>query len=154
MKILKFAAIAGVLAVAMLTGCEKSYSPKKLFSEYDYPERTIAEDVVVTTEFSEYDRSVEKIKLTVINNGDEALWSGEQFYLKKLEDGEWRNVAVGGRFPAIGYTYDPSTSLTYTATLKDHVKLPLPKGEYRVGFLFERSSEDCDYVSYGEFTVK
>lgn len=146
-------AFAYFVAIATLTGCN-NYKSKKFFSDASFSEQKIAENVTITAEFQEYDKNVEEIKLTVANNGDDIFASGEQYRLQKMENDEWRDVAVQGRFTAIAYIYEPSTVCSYIAVLKDHVELPLLPGEYRIGVGFDPYPDDNDLISYAEFTIK
>lgn len=136
-----------------LTGCDDSKS-KNFFTDAKFPNQKIAESVTVTAEFSEYDKDVEKINFTVINNSDKEFATGEDFRMQKMEDGEWRNIAVTGQFTLLAQAFEPGKTSTYTAKLKDHVKLPLPAGQYRIGIGYTPSPQERDTIAYGEFTVK
>ncbi len=148
---------SGILAAAIMavfmTGCNDGV-PEGFFTDHEFPEQRIAQNAVVIPEFEEYDRNAEEIRFTVINNGDEFLGAGEEFRMQKMEDGEWRNVLVYGSFNLIGHLFDPGTTSTYHAVLKDHVKYPLPEGRYRIGIGYNRNPTERDAIMYGEFTVK
>lgn len=145
--------VISIFAAIMMSGC-KDQVPKNFFTDVEFPEQKIAENVIVIAEFSEYDRNVEKIKFTVANNGDEIFGTGENFRMQKMEDGKWRDVSVTGEFNLLGYIYEPGKTSSYYATLKDHVKYPLPEGQYRIGVGFTESPTERDTIAYGEFVVK
>ena len=148
-----FAVFAAVVMTVVMTGCNDGV-PKGFFTDAEFPEQRIAQNVVVTAELDEYDRYAEEIRFTVINNGDELLGAGTDFRMQKMEDGKWRNVLVFGSFHALAYGFDPGTTSTYSAVLKDHVKYPLPEGRYRIGIGYSRNPTERDAIMYGEFTVK
>lgn len=154
MKIIRLAASAcALLATMMLAGCDDSRS-KKFFSDLDYPEQVISEDVTAKTEFPEYDRDVKKIKVIAANNGDMEFVFGEQYTLQKMEDGEWKYIAVQGRFTAIERVFPASKTSDYTVNLEGHVKLPLLPGSYRIGLGFDPYPNEYSRIVYADFTVK
>lgn len=154
MKQIKFFALICVfITAAMFSGCSKNKS-KPLFTDIILPEQNIAEDVTATAEFPEYDGDVEEIKIFVANNGERNFGTGEMFRMQKMENGEWRDLAVRGTFKAIAQIFEPGINSTYTAKLKDHVKLPLPSGEYRIGVGFEIYPTEDDLIAFAEFTIK
>lgn len=142
-----------LLAAVMLSGCNKD-RPKKFYSDADFPEQVISEDVTAKTEFSEYDRQVKEIKVIVANNGDTDFYFGEHYSLQKLEDGEWKYIVVGGNFNFTLCGFPASETSDYTVNLDGHVKLPLPSGSYRIGLGFEPYPEEYDRIVYAEFSVK
>lgn len=156
MKPMKRAISAFVFLVVLLTGChlDPNYIPPDFFVDYDVPEWETVDSVIVTSQFSEYDRNVEKITLTVINNTGDDIYTDDHFSFQKKQDGEWREVAGRGMFNLQVIIYPTSSSHTHTVTLKDRIKLPLPAGEYRAGIIFSIGTEEKNYVSYAEFTVK
>lgn len=90
----KLAALScALLAAVMLTGCDDS-RPKEFYSDADYPEQVVAEDVTATTEFPEYDKHVKSINVTIVNDGYTDFDFGERYTLQKLEDGEWRDISA------------------------------------------------------------
>lgn len=145
--------VCAFLITNLMTGCDDG-KPKNFFTDAEFPEQKIAENVTVTAEFSEYDKDVEKISFMVTNNGDKEFVTGEDFRMQKMEDGEWHNVAVTGKFNLLARAFEPGKTSTYTAELKDHVKLPLPAGQYRIGIGYEKYPQERDVIAYGEFTVK
>ncbi len=148
-----FMIFAAVIMTVIMTGCNNGV-PKGFFTDADFPEQRIAQNVVVTAEFAEYDRYAEEIRFTVINNGDELLGAGTHFRMQKMEDGEWRNVSVTGIFYLLAQSFEPGTTSSYCAVLKDHVKYPLPEGRYRIGIGYERHPTERDAIMYGEFTIR
>lgn len=148
-----FVLICVFITVAMFSGCSKK-KPEALFTDIILPEQNIAEDVIATAEFSEYDGDVEKIKIYVANNSERNFATGEIFRMQKKENGEWRDLVVRGAFTAVAQIFEPGTNSTYTAKLKDHVKLPLPSGDYRIGVGFEIYPTEDDLIAFAEFTIK
>ncbi|MDE7362325.1 MAG: hypothetical protein K2N38_10375 [Oscillospiraceae bacterium] len=122
-------------------------------SEPNEPE--VAEDVVMTTEFPEYDGNVDKIVLSVTNNSDEDFGFSDYYVLQKLDEGEWKYIKVFGQFTLLAGSHPPSLSAPLTIKLKDHIKQPLLPGQYRIGV----GSINLDLsfngaLAYAEFTVK
>ncbi len=154
MRTIKLAAsVCALLAAVMLTGCDNSHS-KKFYSDADIPEQVIADNVTVTTEFPEYDGDVERINVTIVNDGDTEFCFGEQYSLQKLEDGEWRYIVVSGAFILLESSCNASETNDHTFDLKDHVKLPLPSGSYRIGVGFSPHPSEFSRIAYAEFSVK
>ncbi len=151
---LKFALICLLCVLSLFfAGCDDEKT-KNFFTDAEFPEQKIAENMTVTAEFSEYDKNVEKIRFTVTNNDNEEFATGEEFRIQKMDDGEWRNIAVTGKFNLLAQIFEPGKTSTYTAKLKDHVKFPLPSGQYRIGIGYERYPQERDVIAYGEFTIK
>lgn len=145
--------IFSLMAALVLTGCAHK---RQLYTDY-IPDQKVLEDMILTTEFSEYDGNTEKIKLLVTNNSDVDFYTGEQFLMQKKENGEWRGIGVGGRFFAIGIMLPSKMSnLYYTAVLKDHVLQPLPAGTYRIGLVddYNEGYPEGLIVYSNEFTIK
>lgn len=143
-----------VLCGAVLTavGCNKAESTDN-FIKYDYPQLRISEDVVMETEFPEYDGSTEIIYATIKNNGDSDFYYGAHFVLQKLDGEEWRYIVVKGMFRGWASLIPPSQEHEKVSfELKDHVKLPLLPGRYRIGFPTDQEGDQPTPVA--EFTVK
>lgn len=122
-------------------------------SEPDEPE--VAEDVVMTTEFPEYDGNVDKIVLSITNNSDKDFQFNDYYVLQKLDEGEWKYIKVFGKFTLLAGSYHPSLSAPLTIRFKDHIKQPLLPGQYRIGV----GSIDLDLsfngaLAYTEFMIK
>ncbi len=152
-KIKLAASVCALLAAVMLTGCDNS-RPKKFYSDADIPEQVIADDVTASTEFPEYDGDVERINVTIVNDGDTDFSFGKQYSLQKMEDGEWRYIVVSGAFTLLEYSCKASETNDHTFDLKDHVKLPLPSGSYRIGIGFSPHPNEFARIAYAEFSVK
>lgn len=103
MNQLKFFVLICILVIGtMFSSCNKN-KPNDFFTDAVLTEQNIAEDVIATTEFREYDGRVDKIVIYVKNNSKQNFSSGEQFRMQKFEDNEWRDLAVRGKFTAIGH---------------------------------------------------
>ncbi len=134
-------------AVFTLSSCKSTV--KDDFYEDDLPQPTISEIPEMTTEFTEYDGNTEKISVTITNNSNKNFNHGEQFFLQKLDD-EWRYIKCQGPWNLANYMIKPSQDVITTFDLKEHVRLPLLPGLYRIGF-YEDKGESTPVA---EFTIK
>lgn len=149
-RIISFVMLFGAVLTAV--GCGKA-EPTDNFVAYYVPQPRIAEDVVMETEFPEYDGSTEIIYATIKNNSDSDYGYGERFDLQKLDGEEWRYIGVFGMFKAWGGLIPPSQDCVVRFELKDHVKLPLLPGKYRIGFPSDQEYNE-EPTPVAEFTVK
>lgn len=136
-------------AVMMSAGCISK--AKDDFLETDQPQPVIAENIVMETEFPEYDGNAEKIRVKLQNNNDEDFSYGKYFFLQKLDGEEWHHIGVSGNFSSLLYSIPPSWDGWEFFELKDHVKQPLLPGKYRVGFWGDEGHRPTPVA---EFTVK
>lgn len=134
-------------AVLMSVGCKTV--PKDDFVDIDMPQPIISEDIVMKTVYPEYDGGTEKIFATVVNNSDNEFGYGAQFFLQKLDEGEWRYISVSGYWKGWASAISPKEDGKVGFDLKDHAKLPLLPGTYRIGF-----SGECKSTPVAEFIVK
>lgn len=143
--------IAALCAVLMLlAGC----AAKDDFIDVERPQPVIAENVEMSTEFSEYDGEVEKIYATVKNNGNKNFTHGSYYFLQKLDGNEWRYLGVSGRFDLLAKMTEPGNDSVGIFQLKDHVKLPLLPGKYRIGWWSTDENDAPEPTPVAEFTVK
>lgn len=138
-------------AVLTAVGCNKA-EPTDNFVAYDVPQLRISEVVVMETEFSEYDGGTEVIHASIKNNGDKDYGYGCRFVLQKLDGEEWRYIGVFGEFQLILFLLPPGEKYVISFELKDHVKLPLLPGTYRIGFPTDHEFELPTPVA--EFTIR
>lgn len=139
-----------LLTAVMLTGC----APKDDLADYEFVEPPAVEGVTAQTEFSEYDGNTEVIYVTVTNDRDERLSFNNSFYLQKLVGDEWKPINVGGDFPLLDRTMPAHAAGKVSVTLKDHVKLPLLPGQYRIWVGSGDGTYENDILVPAEFTVK
>lgn len=121
-------AALALLTAVTLTGC----APKDDFADYEFVEPPAVEGVTAQTEFSEYDGNTEVIYVMAANDSDERFPFGDLFYLQKLVGDEWKPIRVGGDSLCLDMAMPAHTSGKISVKLKDHVKLPLLPGQYRV----------------------
>lgn len=143
------AAVAVCGAVISSVGCRSAR--KDDFIDSDRPQPIITENLVMETEFPEYNGNTETIRVKLKNNTDEDFRYGTYFFLQKLDGGEWRYIGVSGYFHAILCTVPPAWDGWEYFELKDHVKQPLLSGTYRIGFWVEEGKQSTPVA---EFTVK
>lgn len=136
-------------AVLVSVGCKST--AKDDFLETDLPQPVITENIVMETEFPEYDGNEEKIHVKLKNNTDEDFSYGKNFFLQKLDSGRWRYIGVSGNFSTLLCIIPPSWNGWEFFELKDHVKQPLLPGRYRVGFWGDEGKKSTPIA---EFTVK
>lgn len=149
-RIIGSVALCGAILTSV--GCSKA-EPTDNFVEDDFPQPRISEDVVMETEFPEYDGDTEEIFATIKNNGDCDFGYGERFVLQKLDGEEWRYIATYGMFKMIAVSIPPSQEHEKVRfDLQEHVKLPLLPGRYRIGFPTDYEFEQPTPIA--EFTVK
>ena len=139
---IKFAVVICVVLL-LLTGC----AAKDDFADYEFSEPPAVEGLTAETEFSEYDGDTEEIRVIVTNDCDTIFSFSEFFSLQKKVDGEWKPIKFGGKLNLIGSDMPARSTAPITFVLKDHVKLPLLPGQYRIWV------GDSDRVS-AEFTIK
>lgn len=150
MSLKRMVASAAVCSAVILSvGCKST--GKDDFIEFDKPQPIIAENIVMETEFPEYDGDTERILVKLKNNTDEDFFYGRYFFLQKLDSDEWRYIGVSGDFQAILYSVPPAWDGWEYFELKDHVKQPLQSGTYRIGFWVEEGKQPTPVA---EFTVK
>lgn len=147
---LKFTAlVCALLTAVMLTGCDD-------FDYYEFIDYLPVENVTARTEFPEYSGDVEKITVIVNNDRDVkfACGSDQPFCIQKWSNEKWRPIKSGGAYhPTANFLYEHSESKV-NVVLKDHVRLPLLPGRYRVWVgSFEGDYEYIEAVP-AEFTVK
>ena len=125
----------------LLTGC----SPKDDFDDYDHAELRPSENVAAVTEFEEYDGNIESITVFITNGSDKRFPLNGNFRLQKKVNDEWK---------AIKRYYDPESLISdgtnremlehsegaVCIDLKEHVKLPLLPGQYRIGVAPKRAN--------------
>lgn len=150
--LLKKAITSVTLCAAVMTSVGCKTTPKDNYVTGDYSQPIIAENITMETEFSEYDGSTEVIRATIVNNSDKEFGYGALFFLQKLDGEEWRFIVVQGLFQAWAGAVSPSKDCKVRFELKDHVKLPLLPGTYRVGF--PTGYEGASPTPVAEFTVK
>lgn len=139
---------ASVLAFAMLlTGCASA--PVDDFADYEFVEPPTLEGVTAQAELTEYDGNTEKIIIMLTNDRDERFFFGESFVLQKRDNDKWRPLKIDGIIRDVSYAVLPRSAGAISVLLKDHVKLPLLPGQYRMWI----GSMDDEKVS-AEFTVK
>lgn len=148
-RIIGSVALCGAVLTAV--GCSKA-EPTDNFVEDDFPQPRISEVVVMETEFPEYDGGTEVINATIKNNGDSEYGYGERFVLQKLDGEEWRYIGVFGMFKMIAWGLPPGEEYPVIFELKEHVKLPLLPGRYRIGFPTNQEGNQSTPVA--EFTIK
>lgn len=134
--------------VFILVGCQSE--GKDDFIDFDKSQPLITEDVVMETEFREYDGKTERIYVTLLNNRDKDFLHSKRFFLQKLDGNEWHYINVGGFFELVGCAAPPHWEGTRVFDLKDHVKLPLRPGTYRIGYV----KDNDEGTPVAEFTVK
>ncbi len=141
-----------VCVTILLTGCA---GKKDNFISVDRQQPVIAENVEMTTEFTEYDGDTERIRVKLRNNRSEDFSYGAYFFLQKLDGDEWRYLGVSGNFNLLLYSVPPGWDGWESFQLKEHVKLPLLPGRYRIGWWSE-TTEDGSIrpTPVAEFTVK
>lgn len=136
-----------VCAVTVLSGCGSAI--KDNFYEGEMEQPIISTNVTMQTEFPEYDKNTEKIITDISNNSSDEEYSyNAQFFLQKQVDGEWRYIICEGFWELKSCRLPPSYEGKQAFNLKDHVKLPLSAGRYRLGFVVEHDTP------VAEFTVK
>lgn len=160
MKKLKKIIILTAICIMQLTlpGCAEKEDNFVDFDKFDLSEPDepeIAENIEITTEFSEYDGDVDEIVLSITNNSDEDFGYGKYYILQKLDEGEWKYIWVFGKFTLLAYICPPFFTATPTIELKDHIEQPLLPGRYRIGI----GDIELDYsingkLAYAEFTIK
>lgn len=121
------------LCAAVMTSAGCKTVQKDNYVTGDYLQPIIAENITMETEFSEYDGNTEVIRATVVNNSDKEFGYGAHFFLQKLDGEEWRFIVVQGLFQAWAGAVPPSEDCIVHFEIKDHVKLPLLPGTYRIG---------------------
>ncbi len=121
------------VALLLITGC----SPKDDFDDHDHAELRPCENVAAVTEFEEYDGNIESITVFITNSSDKRFPLNDNFRLQKKVNDEWK---------AIKRYYDPESLIgdgtnremlehsegAVCINLKEHVKLPLLPGQYRI----------------------
>lgn len=65
-----------------------------------------------------------------------------------------RYICVTGKFTLLSNLCEASDTRDHSVNLKEHVKLPLPSGSYRIGLGFEPYPKEYDRIVYAEFSVK
>ncbi len=91
--------------------------------------------LVFSTEYEEYPSHVDDIEYTITNVSDEETAIGEEQYLARLTDGEWKIVNCNCD---VHYVHDialiiaPHSSYEGNFDLEDEFDIPLPPGQYRI----------------------
>ncbi len=146
-----------VCVTILLTGCagKKDNFIKDNFISVDRQQPVIAENVEMTTEFPEYDGNTEIIYAPLKNNGNEDFTHGSYYFLQKLDGDDWRYLGVSGNFNLLQAVIKPGEDALGRFQLKDHVKLPLLPGRYRIGWWSEATEDgSIEPTPVAEFTVK
>jgi len=103
------------------------------FTTRERPEPEFEEGVVMTTEFAEYDKNLEKITVTITNNSDiEFGFNGQDFSLQKDTGESWRYLSVSGSINASCQIVRPGESGSCTVYVSEHIKTPVSAGTYRL----------------------
>ena len=124
-----FALFCAVLL--LFTGCVSE--PKDDFADYEWVEPPAVEGVTMRTEFPEYNGDLETISVMVTNDRDERFGFNWTFSLQKMVQDEWKPIKVSyDRLTLEVNNMLPNTSGTIMLDLKNHVKLPLLPGHYRI----------------------
>ncbi len=159
-KTVKYIIVTAMCVMSFaLTGCSQRQDDFIDFETIDLSEPgepKIAEDVVLTTEFPEYEGNVDEIVLMITNNSDKEFSFGREFVLQKLDEGEWKYIQVFGIFTMLSFAYRPTDSGPFTIKLKDHIDQPLLPGCYRIG-IGEVNLLDFSFpgeMAFAEFTIK
>lgn len=139
-------------AVMLMTvGCKEN-KEKDDFIDTEFPQPVIVENVVMETEFAEYDGNTERIRVKLRNDRDEDFTHGAYFFVQKLDGDEWRYLGVSGNFSTVTCSIPSGWDGWEFFQLKDHVKQPLLPGKYRIGYSSFGHEELPTPVA--EFTVK
>lgn len=132
MKKIKFVLIALLLCVitAFAVGCAKQ---EDNFTTRETAEPEFAEGVVMTAEFAEYDKNLEKITVTITNNGDVDFgFNGQDFSLQKDTGESWRYLSTSGSINGSCQIVRPGESGSCTVYVSEHIKTPVSAGTYRL----------------------
>lgn len=132
MKKIRFVLIALLLCVmtALAVGCAKQEDD---FTTRERPDPEFEEGVVMTTEFAEYDKNLEKITVTITNNSDIVFgFNGQDFSLQKDTGESWRYLSVSGSINASAQIVRPGESGSCTVYVSEHIKTPVSAGTYRL----------------------
>lgn len=132
MKKIKFVLIALLLCVitAFAVGCAKQ---EDNFTTRETAEPEFAEGVVMTAEFAEYDKNLEKITVTITNNGDVDFgFNGQDFSLQKDTGESWRYLSASGSINGSCQIVRPGESGSCTVYVSEHIKTPVSAGTYRL----------------------
>lgn len=115
----------------LLTGCVSE--PKDDFADYEWVEPPAVEGVTMQTEFPEYDGNIETIGLIFANDRDQRFGFDYTFRLQKKVQDEWKPIKVRyDRLTLESTNIMPNNAGTIMLDLKDHIKLPLLPGHYRI----------------------
>ncbi|HCF82831.1 MAG TPA: hypothetical protein DER68_02395 [Ruminococcaceae bacterium] len=139
--------IALILCVitALAVGCAKQEDD---FTTRETAEPEFAEGVVMTAEFAEYDKNLEKITVTITNNGDVDFgFNGQDFSLQKDTGESWHYLSTSGSINGSCQIVEPGKSGSCTVYVGEHIKTPVSAGNYRL-ILGEGKKTSA------EFTVK
>lgn len=117
-------------ALLLLTGCVPE--PEDDFADYEFVEPPAVEGVTVRTELAEYNGNIEGIDVIVTNDRDERFFFGDSFTLQKSDNGSWRSIKTEGIIKDYSAAVLPRSPGRISVNLKDHIKLPLLPGHYRV----------------------
>lgn len=153
-RIKLFLSICVLVTVTMLSGCGKNES-EDIFATASLPVLKISEDVTATTEFPEYNSDTEEIIIYLVNSGESDFELSDHFRMQKMENDKWRDLAVEGIFGLYSLAVPAGDEdYRYRVVLKDHVQLPLPPGEYRIGVGDQLYITEDYLIAYTEFTIK
>lgn len=140
-KVKFFALFCAVLL--LFTGCAPE--PKDDFADYEWVEPAAVEGVTAQTELAEYNGNIEGIDVIVTNDLDERFFYGDSFTLQKSDNGSWRSIKTGGICKDYSAAILPRSLGCISVNLKDHVKLPLLSGHYRIWIgTYEQVSAEFD----------
>lgn len=125
-----FSAVILCVAAAFAVGCAQQEDD---FTTRERPDPEFEEGVVMTTEFAEYDKNLEKITVTITNNSDmEFGFNGQDFSLQKDTGESWRYLSVSGSINASCQIVRPGESGSCTVYVSEHIKTPVSAGTYRL----------------------
>lgn len=124
-------------ALLLLTGCaakdEDSLADYDDFADYSVTEFLPVEFLSAETEFAEYDGNVEMIVVFLSNTADEEFHFDEWWRLEKEVNGEWKAIRFikNLELDLLDRIMSRGT-MDIWCNLKEHVKLPLLPGHYRI----------------------
>ena len=132
-------------ALLLLTGCAPE--PTDDFVDYEWVEPPAVEGLTLQTEFAEYDGNLEMIGLVYASDYcDQRFGFDHTFRLQKKVRDEWKPIKVRYEEISLSNSYLVLKNAgTITLNLKDHVKLPLLPGHYRIWIgTYEQVSAEFD----------
>ena len=144
-KVIIVALLIFILAAGMFTACGKAVPNDADTLDY----------ITLKVEVS---KEAESAQVTVQNSGKQKICFGEEFYIQKRSEDNWKDVKLLREHGAnlVLFQAPAGEGFTYTANWK-YLYGPLPAGEYRIIKPYQTGdtykTDGKIYYVYGEFTV-